>query len=294
MSERWLITGAGGFIGRRLSEKLEQSGIAVTAWRRRDADLTRPGDVARAMPTIVPTHVVHLAAMPANPHAEDWRAIADEAAMVGNLAAAIPEECRLLCTGSMAEFGRAGVFDEAAPCRPRTLYGAAKNAATDRALALRQLSGRRIGVARLFGVYGPGERPERLLPHVAAALAQGRAVPLSAGDQRRDFIHVDDVCSILIAIARAPTLPPLVNVGTGIGVTVRRVCEAIADVLGAPRELLRFGERPYRNVDESELVADTRLLAQYAAVPPQRWLDPSSLKGDILAAALAKPAEGLR
>lgn len=287
MNERWLITGAGGFIGHRLVKMLAANGTSVVGWRRSDADLTNADSVRLAMAEAAPTHLVHLAASVSTPAVADWRYVASEVAMVNNLVEAMPSHCRLLCAGSMAEFGRSGHFDETAICRPSSAYGLAKSAASDRALTLRQITGQPIGVARLFGVYGPGEKQNRLLPQLAGALMAGRRIPLSTGDQIRDFIHVDDVCAIIIALLRTSEMPALINVGTGIGLSVRRVCEAIADVLEASPDLLGFGERPYREVDEAELVADTRLLSRHAYVPPQRWLDPYELAEDIRAAACA-------
>lgn len=285
VSERWLVTGAGGFIGQRLVALLRAGGVSVAAWRRGDADLADPDAVGRAMAQAAPTHIVHLAAGPPAPAVADWRYVVHDPVMVSNLASAMPAQCRLLHAGSMAEFGRSGRFDEAAICRPSSAYGAAKAAATDRAIALRMTTGRTIGVARLFGVYGPGEAAHRLVPHVARALAAGRHVPLSPGDQVRDFVHVDDVCATLIALARDPEMPALVNVGTGIGLAVRQVCEIVADLLDASRDLLGFGEMPYRVVDEAELVADTRLLARHAPVPPQRWCNPARLADEVRAIA---------
>lgn len=110
-------------------------------------------------------------------------------------------------------------------------------------------------------------------------------MPLSEGDQVRDFVHVDDVCETLITLARSTAMPTLVNIGTGIGLSVRAVCETIADVLGAPRDLLGFGERPYRAVDEKLLVADVTLLSRHAKVPAQRWCSPDLLAKEINALA---------
>ncbi|NJC34179.1 nucleoside-diphosphate-sugar epimerase [Sphingomonas jejuensis] len=288
MTERWLITGAAGFIGQRLVATLAASGLSVVGWRRSDADLTDPCAVRRALEPLSPTHIVHLAAGPSAPETADWRYVADAVGMVTNLAASMPDHCRLLHTGSMAEFGYAGRFNERVVCRPNSAYGVAKAAATDRAMTLRQITDRKIGVARLFGVYGAGEAPRRLIPHVVKELTAGQRVPLSAGTQVRDFVHVDDVCTTLIALARHAEMPALVNVGTGMGVSVRQVCETIADALGVSRALLGFGELPYRAVDEDHLVAETGLLARYAPIPPQRWLDPAMFARDIQSALAAQ------
>jgi len=276
-NQRWLVTGAGGFIGGRLLRTLRARNLDAWGWTRADCDLRVSEAVTRALAQLKPTQIVHLAASPGSAIKTDWTMVAEEVAMVGNLAEAMPEGCRLIHAGSMAEFGRSGRFDEGSACRPRTPYGCAKAAATDHAVALRFRLGRSITVARLFGVYGPGEAPARLTPSLIRNLAAGLRVPLSPGDQVRDFVHVDDVCDILQGLALVDEAPPIVNVGTGVGLTVRTVCEAVADALGADRDLLGFGEHPYRSVDEAELVANTDLLARVVGVPVQRWLSFSQI-----------------
>lgn len=268
-----VVTGSGGFIARRLVARLEASGPRTVAWSRADGDLGDPAVVAERLAAIAPTLIFHLAAVSPLDASQSWTLAASEVGMLSNLALAMPPACRLVYTGSMAEFGYSGDFDESAPCRPNTAYGFAKSSGTDCALALTLTHGLDIRVARLFGVYGPGEVERRLVPHLVSRLARGMPVPLSDGSQVRDFVHVDDVCAALIAIANAPEMrPPLVNVGTGVGVSVRTVCETVADLLEADRSLLRFGEMARRDVDEDRLVARTDRLRALAPVPPQRWL----------------------
>jgi nucleoside-diphosphate-sugar epimerase len=186
----------------------------------------------------------------------------------------------------MAEFGYAGIFDERAPCRPDTSYGAAKLACTHYALATRLTHQLDIRVARLFGVYGPGENAQRLLPKLVPSLLAGKAVPLSDGLQLRDFVHVDDVTAALQALAEIAQPPgPLINIGTGVGVTVRAVCEMVADILGADPELMQFGALPRRIVDQDVLVAKTEMLALLHDVPAQRWLAREQVENYVRALA---------
>jgi nucleoside-diphosphate-sugar epimerase len=267
-----LVTGAGGFVGRHLVHWLRELGREVVAWTRSDADLLDSESVRAGLAEVRPASIFHLAAGPARGVDEPWTAARAEVAMLDNVIAAMDRGCRLIHTGSVAEYGYAGRFDELAPRRPSTCYGFGKAAATDRALAARLVHGLDIRVARLFGVYGPGEAPQRLLPHLISLLSRGSKVPLSDGTQVRDFVHVADVCEALLAIAETDSMEiPVVNVGTGIGLTVRTVCESVADILGADRGLLEFGAVPRRSVDEDVLVADPSRLARIARVPPQRW-----------------------
>jgi nucleoside-diphosphate-sugar epimerase len=272
MSNRAIVTGAGGFIGKHMVRHLERAGADVQGWTRDICDLRDSGRVAETLNAFNPDLIFHLAAQPVGSGSESWQVIADEQNMLTNLVSVMPTHCRLICTGSMAEYGRSGIFDERACCWPDTAYGCAKLSSTTLALSARATLGLDIRVARLFGVFGAGEAEKRLLPSVIQCLDRGEPVRLSDGLQIRDFIHVDDVCEALLRLSSASDLAlPIVNIGTGIGVTVRHVCEMAADLLGAERSLLQFGAIPRRSVDQDELVARTDQLALFMQPPPQRW-----------------------
>lgn len=282
MTRQILVTGAGGFIGGRMRGWLDERSIPVTGWTRADVDLEDRAAVARAMSALNPGIVLHLAAIPARADDDDWRLIARETAMLDSLAEALPPEALLIHCSSMAEIGISGTHDERVWCRPHTLYGMAKYAATSRALALAG-AGRAVRVARLFGVYGPGEGAQRLIPHLVSKLARSEPAKLSDGRQIRDFVHVDDVCAALWALASTPvtSLPGLVNIGTGHGLVVAEVARAVAATLGADPMLLQFGAIGRRHVDEAELVAQVGLLRettglalpQHAIGPAPRFVD---------------------
>lgn len=277
--ETTLITGAGGFIGGRLADLLRAKQEKIHLWTRNEGDLRDEDAVRNALARIRPARIYHLASMPPGPGDDRWLRIADEQRMITNLVRHMPTHCQLLYTGSMAEYGRSGVFRENDFCTPDTSYGCAKHSGTNLCVALRGLHGLDIRVARLFGVYGPGEGPGRLLPMLIAKLGERRVVPLSDGGQVRDFIHVDDVCHALqdLANASVDAAPAICNIGTGSGIPVRDLCLRVARILNADPTLLEFGAIPRRTVDQDCLVADIDVMRHITLPPPQRWLD------DILA-----------
>jgi nucleoside-diphosphate-sugar epimerase len=270
-----LVTGASGFIGQRMLRTLANAGIEAVGWTRATGDLNDSDQVQRQLNTLKPATIFHLAARPAITLDDSWTTIAQEQQMLSNLVYAMSAHCQLIYTGSMAEYGRSGRFTEDNRCSPDTAYGCAKFGGTNLALALRRSMGLDIRVARLFGVYGPGEAHTRLLPSVVDRLQKGAEVPLSDGLQLRDFVHVDDVCALLQEFANLDIGGhAILNIGTGVGVTVRQVCETVADLLGADHALLRFGALERRPVDQDCLVADTRNMATILVPPVQRWLKP--------------------
>ena len=274
MREFVIVTGASGFIGQRLVKRLQGLGRPVAGWTREWGDLRDRSAIQSVFAELKPTKVFHLAAGPAADDNAPWTRVADEQRMVANLAYEMSDQCQLICAGSMAEYGHSGTFRGSDYCAPDTAYGSAKYAATNLALALRRLLDRDIRVARLFGVYGPGERDTRLLPALVRQLSAGQPVPLSDGLQIRDFVHVDDVIEVITAFSAFDEAPALVNVGTGVGVTVGEVCKTVASALGADPALLHFGELPRRAVDQDCLIAQVDELRTFVPPPIQRWSVP--------------------
>ena len=231
-----LVTGASGFVGGRLVRYLQGTGRRVTGWTRTHGDL-RDSDAVRArIADLRPDHIFHLASRPPG-SGDDWTRIAEEQRMLANLAYVMPQHCTLIYTGSMAEYGRSGVLRDDDQCTPDTVYGCAKLAGTSLALALRTMLGLDIRVGRLFGVYGPGESPARLLPALIGKLRAGDSVPLSDGRQRRDFIHIDDACKALVRLgdALSETMPP------GVAISPTR---AIASCIANPAAVARAPSSP--------------------------------------------------
>lgn len=274
ISANTLVTGAHGFVGRALCRHLAQANRSYLAPARRDLDLADGESVTAYLARENPKVIFHLASGGVSPKVhQDHRLIARELAMIAHLVRAAAPGTRLIVAGSMAEYGQSGRLSEDLRERPNTIYGLAKLAVTHFALTEGRKGGLEVTVARLFGVYGPGEAPYRLFPTLAAALARGRPVSLSDGLQCRDFVHVDDAVNAMLALADCPdAIDQIVNVGTGQAVQVRLACLNFAHQMNANPDLLRFGEVPRRETDEDFLEADTSVLERLIGIcPPQRF-----------------------
>ena len=91
------------------------------------------------------------------------------------------------------------------------------------------------------------------------ALLEGRPAPTTAGEQLRDFLHVDDVAHALVAIARSD-VSGRVNVAGGTPATVLDVVRTIGRLTGRA-DLLELGALPYAHGDPMVVTADVAKLA---------------------------------
>jgi nucleoside-diphosphate-sugar epimerase len=125
--------------------------------------------------------------------------------------------------GSCFEYGNAGKRYEFipvdAPLEPTGPYHASKAAASMAALALATQRKLSMVILRPFHVFGEGESPERFWPMLRDAALTGRDLPMTLGEQVRDFIPVEQVAdAFLRAVQREDIVagsPVIENVGTG-------------------------------------------------------------------------------
>ncbi len=273
------VTGGTGFIGARLIRHLSAAGYRVAAPTRAMLDLEDDAAVAHFIAGVAPHVVINLASpamayIRAQTPEEAAEATRRELRATTALCNAVQPGTRFVQAGSMAEYGYSGRHAENAPCHPVSVYGRAKLAASMGVLEARAARNIDATVLRIFGAYGPGENPKRLVPQILDARHHDRPITLSDGHQLRDFVHVDDICETIVRLIALPTpLKPLYNVGTGHAVSVRAAVERIAREAGIAATRLHFDAMPRSVVDEECLEADiATLLEALNWSPPQRFL----------------------
>jgi len=155
---RWLVTGAGGMLGRELVARLRQAGTEVTGLTRAELDITDPAAVRAALDGAAPDLVVNCAAWTAVDLAEahEEQALAVNGGGAACLAAACARAgARMIQLSTDYVFdGRASQpYAEDAPTGPASAYGRTKLAGEQ--AVRRELPGRSY-VLRTAWLYGPG------------------------------------------------------------------------------------------------------------------------------------------
>lgn len=244
---RVLLTGAGGFLGRSVLPLLGDhqvlclsrepgrvpGGPGVEALH---ADLGRDGEWVSEIARFQPEWCLHLA----------WEGLPDYslARCRMNLDAGIrlvdavaqAGVKRMVVAGSCWEFGRStgAVAETRTPMEPG-IFAATKLAMQTMLESVARSAGFEHRWARVFFVYGPGQRLTSLIPSVRAACLDGRAPDIREPATLQDFVHVDDVAAALVALVSTEGESGVFNVGSGEPTSVGAVANLVADYYQRPR-----------------------------------------------------------
>ena len=248
---RFLITGAAGFLGSALSNKLAAEGHTVLG-----VDDLSTGDPKVLIPAVQFTRgdvndrpklwtlmqgvdcVYHLAARVIVPESVLYPREYNQVNVGGTVT--LMEAMRdvgvrrVVFISSGTVYGNQSVqpVTETAIPNPRSPYAVSKLAAEYYTKSIGDLWGIETVCLRVFNAYGPGQHhPPVHTPVIPNFLRQawenGTIVIHGDGEQTRDYVYVDDVVNAMVAASIAPEVNRLtINVGSGTEVSIKRTCPA--------------------------------------------------------------------
>jgi GDP-4-dehydro-6-deoxy-D-mannose reductase len=265
---RVLVTGADGFVGRHVVQRLVESGHEVSAgcrpggepgerWlgqRTRDAvtlvplEVTDSASVSAALSRPFEA-IVHLAAVASGSEARQdpgraWVVNAAGTARLVDAAVALRANTGvdplLLVVSSAEVYGDGPLVPrvETDPLLPQSPYAASKVGAEAAALEAWRRVALRVVIARAFPHTGPGQLPVYVVPaflqRIRVAQAAGAAEVRTGNlDPVRDLLDVRDVAAAYIALLTQGSPGEAYNVARGEGVTLRQLFNRLADMVGA-------------------------------------------------------------
>ncbi len=265
-----LLTGAAGFIGSHVAERLLDSGRTVlgldnfdpfypravkernvAALRGRPGFQLVEGDIRdqESLRTLIRSRgvveIVHLAARAGvRPSVADPELYADvnvrgTAALFAAAQAAGVR--RIVYASSSSVYGagaRPPFREEDVVDRPLSPYAATKRANELQAAVHHHLYGTTMVGLRFFTAYGPRQRPEMAIHRFARLIAAGRPVTIYGdGSQQRDFTYVDDIVQGTVAALDAPAGCRIYNLGESRTTTVSAVVALLAAALDRPAQV---------------------------------------------------------
>ncbi|MBT9493243.1 MAG: NAD-dependent epimerase/dehydratase family protein [Paucibacter sp.] len=259
------VTGATGFVGSHFVRHAIAAGHSVLASHRRGAKtfdvdgLTWLEADLDALPTgkLMGCHaLVHFAAVGVSPKRASrqemtyWNATVPQLLMESAREANIQ---RVVMAGSFAEYGRSAerfeLIPPDAPLLPTSAYAASKAASFVTCHAAAIELGLELCYLRVFSAFGDGQFDTNFWPALRKAAMEGADFPMTAGEQLRDFVPVEDVArEFLYAVLRQdviPAEPKTWNVGSGQPITIREFAKSWWQQWNATGKL-QVGAIPYR------------------------------------------------
>lgn len=257
---RILVTGATGFVGLPVAQKLAAAGHDLTCIIRPgtedrledlNAQIILCDDVfaqssdwwtskLKGIDTLV-----HLAW-----YAEPGKYLTSERnldCLIGTLSmakgATAAKLRRFVGIGTCFEYDQTqGELSVDTPLAPDTPYATAKVAAFTMLKSWFATTEVEFLWARLFYLHGAREDHRRLVPYLHNQLSKGQVAELTSGTAVRDYSDIEAAAEMLVKDITSKRVGPT-NICSGKGVTIRAFAEQIADHYGR-RDLLKFGARP--------------------------------------------------
>lgn len=282
---RILVTGSNGFIGAHVVRQLLLKGHHIVAAHRASPDLWRLMTVKNSIElvemdlldgkSIVNSFrncrldaVIHCAAYGVKYKENDrGKAFAINVHGTSDLIVAAQETgvSRFIHIGSCFEYGdKDHPICEDEMLEPTDIYGVSKASGALLAMALSKQKNVPLVVVRPFGLWGPLEDKHRLVPQVVSHCLTKTPLKLTGGEQIRDYLFVEDAAFMLANLLELSKFPSyeILNLGGGVPVRLYEFVINIASFFNQ-KDLMCFGELPYRPTEMMHLVANIEKWTRY-------------------------------
>jgi NAD dependent epimerase/dehydratase len=298
-----VVTGAGGFIGSALVERLVVEGAHVRAMLRYTSRAERgclgdiPEDVLREVDVTLgdvrdfdAVHDVargadalfHLAALIGIPYSYEHPQEVIDTNILGtsNILLAAKELAnleRVVITSTSEVYGSAlrTPIDEEHPLQAQSPYSATKIAADSLGLSFNRAFGLPVVIVRPFNAYGPRQSARAVIPTIISQALSGTTLQLGTLDTRRDFTFVEDTARGFAAVAASDAaVGQVVNIGSGTEVTIGDIVAKVEKIVGHELEVAVDDRRLRPEKSEvSRLLADSSKALKLAGWSAEVSLD---------------------
>lgn len=306
-NRRVLITGAGGFIGSHLVERLVELGARVRALVRYNSrndwglldllpptareqvevvagDITDPFGVAQAVSGC--EVIFHLAALIAIPYSYIAPAqyVAVNCGGTLNLLEAARQQGveRFVHTSTSETYGTAQYvpIDEHHPLKGQSPYSASKIGADKLAESYYLSFGVPVATIRPFNTYGPRQSARAVIPTIISQALTSETIRLGSLTPLRDLNYVSDTVEAFIKVAESPkAIGEVINVGSGKSVSIGELAEKIVGLVGNQKRILTEDKRVRPEASEvMELLCDNRQAKALLGWEPRLSLEEGLLR----------------
>lgn len=242
-----LLTGSTGFIGQRLLAELSKEHLML---------LFRRGENVQSYKDRKIDVIINCAAELDN---EDKMVESNLSLVEQLLRLARHNNSRVIQIGSSSETGpMEGARSPDSKCNPSNLYETTKFAATNLCQNYVRGYGLDVCVARPFSVYGPYDRPRKMIPSLFRALKEDKEFHCYPGGH--DWIYIDDFIAGILAILNCRGSKDVVaghiyHFGTGMSTSNEEVIKTLEKISGKQMKIVYHQEK-YRDYDVMDWRAD--------------------------------------
>lgn len=305
MANNWqdlpvLVTGAGGFIGSRLVQRLAGQGARVRAFvrynSRADFGLLKQlpahtlaqleiiaGDLRDAHALALAAEgvelVFHLGALISIPYSYLHPDEVVESNILGTLnvlQACRTHGCRLVHTSTSEVYGSALTvpITEAHPLQGQSPYSASKIGADKLVESFYRAYGVQALTVRPFNTYGPGQSARAVIPTIITQALTQDVINLGNLEAKRDFTYLDDTVDGFIKAAEAEGVQgETFNLGTGTEISIGELAQQVVELVGRPVQIVVDAERLRPEASEvTRLLSDNSKARQLLGWQPQTSL----------------------
>lgn len=132
--------------------------------------------------------------------------------------------------------------EDRTPIEPTTTYARWKNALRMALEEDAKKDGFKFAWTRVFYPYGVGEHPARLCSSIIQKLGRGEKIELKTPNSTKDYIYIEDLAAAFLTVLEKG-FEGTVNLGTGIGITVKEIAQTLAEMMHRP-ELIKEVDPP--------------------------------------------------
>ena len=288
-----LVTGAAGFIGSALCQRLHSLGYQVLGYdnlsrgQRENVppgvsliagDIRDAGPLAETISSFRPDCVIHLAAMHFIPDCVARPLETMDVNVTGTRV--VLEACRessvrtviFASTGAVYAPSNQPCVEDATPLGPLEVYGESKLAGEELVRIFHDETGIAVTVLRLFNAVGRRETNAHVVPHIFESLRRSDVIELGNIEPRRDYIDTRDVADAIAAVAGSSRGFRIFNVGTGEAYSVRDIVNRLERILGRTITVVQDAAR-VRATERMLLVSDIGRIAAATGWAPRLPLD---------------------
>ncbi len=238
-----LVTGASGFIGRNLIEKLRAQSFQIFEKNSLDGDIVDKNTWSNFNHAHI---LIHLAGNTFVP--ESWEN--PERFMKSNLHGVIcaleycrKHNARLIYLSSYL-YGNPKLLPipETADLIANNPYALSKKMAEEACKFYSDFYDIKITIFRPFNVYGIGQSEKFLIPSIINQINEGGVINVKDLKPKRDYIYIKDLTSLLMRAIDVPLGFDTFNIGTGVSYSVEELINTIQNIMGSSLKVKAAGE----------------------------------------------------